>query len=198
MKIHSAYDEVDVGYIPLPNIVSAIVSHGTAPPAITATAFVFPFFDNGDLMLASNRRRGLEVPGGHRDPVLDIQGRFVRFETLEETAKRECREEAGVEVLDLTPVGYMLSHSRGNKPVGYKYAFPTACQQFFAGLISETYSFTANDECLLPTRVTQEKARGLFTGRTLALLNAAILAYHEMTQHQSPEVLGAHGPTNLI
>lgn len=51
-------------------------------------------------LLVRNRRRAWEFPGGHAEP----------GETLQDTARREAREEAGATLGDIRPVGhYVLS-----------------------------------------------------------------------------------------
>jgi 8-oxo-dGTP pyrophosphatase MutT (NUDIX family) len=178
--------EADVSYIPLPNSVDVVLSDILSPEAVTPTAFVFPFFDNGDILLAHNRRRQIEVPGGHRDPippkgmtladalllpVLALNALKKEHPTV--AARRETSEEAGAVVNHLVPVGFMRSHSEGLKPDGYKYPWPNSCQQFFAGLIERVTPFEETDECRPPVRLTHEQAEQAFNGRTLALYRAA-------------------------
>lgn len=49
-------------------------------------------------LLVRNRRRAWEFPGGHSEP----------GETLQDTARREAREEAGATLGDISPVGYYV------------------------------------------------------------------------------------------
>ncbi|WP_150243411.1 NUDIX hydrolase [Nocardiopsis quinghaiensis] len=49
-------------------------------------------------LLVRNRRRAWEFPGGHAEP----------GETVQETARREVREEAGAALGDIRPVGYYV------------------------------------------------------------------------------------------
>jgi len=156
--------EYDIPYIPMPNTADVVLSDLLAPDTATPTAFVFPFFDNGDLLLARNRRRDLEVPGGHRDMM-----RTGVLEHPSEAARREAREETGAELAELVPVGFMRSVSRASKPVGYRYPFPVSCQQFFAARIADVAGYTENDECLAPMRVTPDEALDMFNRRTVTL-----------------------------
>ncbi|MBY3433886.1 hypothetical protein HFN89_06955 [Rhizobium laguerreae] len=88
--------EENVVYIPLPNTVDVVLCDLLAPDDITPTGFSFNFFDDGDLLLAHNRRRQVEVPGGHRD-LLWEGGR----EHPAVAATRESFEETGAVVSDL-------------------------------------------------------------------------------------------------
>lgn len=139
-----------------------------APEEITPTSFAFAFFENGDILLAHNRRRWVEVPGGHRDPVPGGGNEHPAV-----TAARETLEETGAVVSDLVPVGFMRSHSGGIRPEGYNYPWPNSCQQFFAARIGHVNEFTGTDECRPPIRLTHEEAELVFDGRTLTLYRAA-------------------------
>jgi 8-oxo-dGTP pyrophosphatase MutT (NUDIX family) len=160
--------ERDVPYLPLPNVVEVVISETLAPDHLTPTAFLFPFFDNGDVQMACNRRRNVEVPGGHRDPLPS-----GRIEHPAVAARRETDEEAGASVTDLVPVGFMRSTTSGPKPDGYRYPYPVSCQQFFAGRIVALRDFVETDECKAPVRLTHEQAEASFNGRTLELYRAA-------------------------
>lgn len=186
LALEGVEQEVDVSYIPLPNTVDVVISDVLSPQAITPTAFAFPFFDNGDVLLAHNRRRQVEVPGGHRDPippkgmtlaeVLLLPAsvlKTIRKEHPAVAAARETHEETGAVVSELVPVGFMRSRSDGVEPQGYKYPYPVACQQFFAGMITTVRDFKETDECKPPVRLTHEQAEEAFNGRTLELYRAA-------------------------
>ncbi|MBY3155449.1 NUDIX domain-containing protein [Rhizobium laguerreae] len=174
--------EENVVYIPLPNTVDVVLSDLLAPDDITPTGFSFNFFDDGDLLLAHNRRRQVEVPGGHRDPLRE-GGR----EHPAVAATRESFEETGAVVSDLKPVGFMRSHSDGVRPEEYKYPWPNSCQQFFAALIDRVVDFEETDECRPPVRLTHEQAEQVFNGRTLALYRAARqLMFPQPVEHPVP------------
>jgi len=161
--------ETDVSYIPFPNVVDIVISDELAPDHLTPTAFVFPFFGNGDLMMAHNRRRQVEVPGGHRDPVEGGE-----LEHPRETARREGFEETGVVVEDIVPVGFMRARSAAEgMPSGYRYPFPVSCQQFFAARIVSVVDFDETDECRPPVRLSEQEVEEVLGGRSLALYRAA-------------------------
>lgn len=169
LSVEGLEAEADVSYIPLPNIVDIVISEELAPDHLTPTAFVFPFFDNGDLMMAHNRRRQVEVPGGHRDPMAGGE-----IEHPRETARREGFEETGVVVEDIVPVGFMRARSAAEGvPSGYRYPFPVSCQQFFAARIASVVEFNENDECLAPVRLSESEVEEVLSGRSLALYRAA-------------------------
>lgn len=180
MEIVGVEEERDIRYLPLPNTVDVVISEILAPDYLTPTAFAFAFFENGDVLLANNRRHEietqdetdgsgtLEVPGGHRDPT---QG--GKLEDPATTAKRECFEETGAVLDDVTPVGFMRAETEGPKPENYKYPYPISCQQFFCGIISATTEFMVTEECYQPVRLTHDDAEASLSGRTLALYRAA-------------------------
>lgn len=168
MEIVGIEEERDIPYLPLPNAVDVVISEILAPDYLTPTAFAFPFFENGDILLAHNRRRQVEVPGGHRDPT-----ETDKLEDPATAAKRECLEETGAVVTDIVAVGFMRAKTEGQKPYNYNYPYPISCQQFFTGLITAVTEFEETDECLPPVRLTHEEAEASLSGRTLALYRAA-------------------------
>lgn len=160
--------EDNISYIPSPNVVDVVISEFLAVDELTPTSFAFAFFDNGDVLLANNRRRQIEVPGGHRDRLPSGV-----LEHPVAGAKREVLEETGAEVDKLWPVGFMRARSSGEIPEAYRYPFPISCQQFFAGRIVSIQDFVETDECRSPVRLTHEEALERLKGRTLALYQAA-------------------------
>ena len=60
--------ERDLAYLPLPNRVEVVLDGRPAPSGLTRTAFVPAFLEGGEVVMAVNRRRGPEIPGGHIDP----------------------------------------------------------------------------------------------------------------------------------
>lgn len=130
----------NVKYLPMPNRVEFIKTHIMAPVDLTKTSFVIPFLNSDHVIMANNRRRGFEIPGGHIEP----------GEILIEAAQRECLEETGYEIVDLIPIGFLKMISDGEVPSDWKYPHPISYQQFFAGEVSRWCSFEANDECKDP------------------------------------------------
>lgn len=182
LALDGVEQEADVSYIPLPNTVDVVISDVLSPEAITPTAFAFAFFDDGDILLAYNRRRNVEVPGGHRDPLPEGGKEHPAV-----AAARETFEETGAVVSDLRPVGFMRSHSDGVRPDGYKYPWPNSCQQFFAARIDHVITFEETDECRPPIRLPHEEAEQAFNGRTLALYKAAREALFPLAEpHRLP------------
>ena len=157
----------DVTYIPLPNVVDVLAVEALAPDDLNPTSFVYPFLADGTLVLANNRRRGPEVPGGHREP----------GETAAEGAIREAFEETGCIIEALVPVGIFRSSSTSEKPEGYRYPFPYSCQQFFAGVVVSQEAYVENDECLSPIFVRSENAPSVLRERELSLFK---LAYEKL------------------
>lgn len=144
-EAHRLVDTRTVSYLPTPNVVETYICPWSWTPEMAeliTTAFVFPFFADGRLVLTHNRRRGIEVPGGHIEP----------GETPWAAAKREVKEETGYVVLDLVPVGYLKMTINAEKPEGYKYPYPVSYQQFFASRLDHRTQddYIPNDECLQP------------------------------------------------
>ena len=132
----------NVSYLPLPNFVEVVVSDQSCDPVLTRTAFMIPVHPDGSIVLAQNRRRGVEIAGGHVEP----------GETLVEAATREALEEVGCTVADVRPIGFLRMVSSGEVPNDYPYPHPLSYQQFFAGRVVEQHKYVVNDECGLPYR----------------------------------------------
>lgn len=163
MIIHTTRD---VGFLPKPNTVEVVASPELAPVSMTATAFMIPLTVDGKVVMAQNRRRGIEFPGGHIDP----------GETPTQAAVRECLEETGYRVSHIRAIGYQMMTSLGKKPEGYKYPHPLGFQQFFVGRVMGFDPYVENDECLTPRVMTIYEAMRELSMSRLALLTLAIKA----------------------
>lgn len=131
---------VDIDWLPKPNMVEIILSSEVAPVELTRTAFMIPVREDGAVVLAVNRRRGLEIAGGHVE----------EGETLEEAASREAYEETGAWVADAQPIGYLRMTVAAEQADDYPYPYPVSYQQFYAGRLIDLDTYAANDECLEP------------------------------------------------
>ncbi len=157
----------NLSYLPQPNTADVVLTDLIAPLDIIPTSFCFPFLRDGRVVLANNRRRGAEVPGGHRDPINGI------LELPEIAARREALEEVGAVVQNITAIGFMRSSCQGEIPNGYRYPFPYSCQQFFAGFCEELLEYEENDECLAPLLVEPNDIELHLKGRGLLLYREA-------------------------
>lgn len=130
----------DVGYLPSPNRIDLVFD--TTPPPITLTrsAFMVALMPDGSVVMAVNRRRGMEVPGGHID----------NGERQDEAALREGFEEAGVRISRHVTLGHLRMTSDGEVPAGWRYPHPLSYQSFFAGLVTDMVPYVENDECRSP------------------------------------------------
>lgn len=155
--------QIDVPYLPLPNKVDIWATSVMAPDKLTRTSFMVPLMPNGDVVLANNRRRGVEIPGGHIDP----------GETQTKAAVRECVEETGCWVSWIKPIGYLEMKSEGTVPPDWKYPHPLGYQQFFAGIVQSIEHYVENDECLAPVTMTYEQACETLPAGRLALYREA-------------------------
>jgi 8-oxo-dGTP diphosphatase len=143
LDLPAAHSRSDLPYLPIPNTVDVILCDEEAPATITRSAFVLPFLEDGSLVLATVRKRGTEIPGGH----------IEAGETSAEAAERECLEEVGCHLFDLVPIGFLRLHSGGEAPEGWRYPHPLGAQQFYAGKVRRLMSYSPNDECDVPTLV---------------------------------------------
>ena len=153
----------NISYLSKPNTVDVVLTRDIAPLDIIPTAFCFPFIDANRIVMTNNRRRGAEVPGGHRDFVNGV------LETPRVAAIRETLEETGVVVNDLVAVGFMRSIIDGPEPENNKYPFPNSAQQFFTAICDEPTDYIENDECLMPLIIDHNDIEKHLHGRGLML-----------------------------
>ena len=99
--------------------------------------------DDGSIVMANNRRRGMEVPGGHVE----------QRESQKEAAEREGMEETGARLGKLEVLGHLRMTSSGAMPKGWQYPHPLSYQSFFAAPVVSMDPYTENDECLAPVIV---------------------------------------------
>lgn len=130
----------DVPYLPTPNRVELVFDNTQPRSDLTRSSFVIPVMPDGSIVMAWNRRRGMEVPGGHIDP----------GETQEQAARREGGEEVGVTLGRLEVLGHLRMSSSGKAPEGWRYPHPLSYQSFFAARVLDIAEYVENDECLKP------------------------------------------------
>jgi len=167
LALEGIHTERNLSYLPQPNVADVVITPLEAPHELIPTAFCFAFRCDGSILMAQNTRRGLEVPGGHREIIDGI------LETPYETAKRETLEEIGAFMSDLNAVGFMRSTCLGSKPDGYDYPYPYSCQQFYVGRVTWNFEFTVTDECFEPVWVSRDQIEQHLSGRSLELYYAA-------------------------
>jgi len=165
MKL-TLYRKADVSYLPKPNYVQFVADDTIQHPDLTRTAFMVPLMPDGSVIMAMNRRRGIEFPGGHIDP----------GETSCAAAHRETVEETGYWVSHIKALGYLVQCSEGVKPADYHYPFPTSFQQFYTADVMSFEPYVENDECLSPIIVRPWEARKMLDDHRYAIYKAAILA----------------------
>lgn len=161
------HTEHNVKYLPLPNKVEFILTSIMAPLDLTKTSFVIPFINSHHVIMADNRRRGFEIPGGHIEP----------GEQLIQAAQRECLEETGFDIVDLVPIGFLKMTSDGEVPDDWKYPHPVSYQQFFTGEISNWNVFEANEECKHPVLFPVSHLDGLTEQQIMLILEAHKIVY---------------------
>jgi 8-oxo-dGTP pyrophosphatase MutT (NUDIX family) len=143
------YSKEDAAYLPRPNIIQFIQDDTISPLDLTKTSFMVPILWDGSVVMAQNRRRGLEFPGGHIEPL----------ESPTAAAHRETIEETGYWVNHIKALGYLLMQSSGVAPEGYAYPHPIGYQQFFVGRPMSHVPYVENDECLSPVVLSREEAK---------------------------------------
>lgn len=153
----------NVPYLPLPNTVDVVADLEVAPLSLTKTAFMIGLLPDGSVVMANNRRRGLEYPGGHIDP----------GESACAAAVREFREETGYYVSHIRAIGRLLMTSGGVVPDDWKYPHPIGFQQFFVGDVMGFDPYVENDECLAPVIISPSEALRTFSPSRIALLSLA-------------------------
>lgn len=129
----------NIRYIPKPNIATTYLTDELPPIELTPTSFAVSFF--GDfIILANNKRRGMEFPGGHLE----------ENETIEDSTLRELYEETGA-IGTISKLLCVRRHeSFGTKPIDYDYEFPVTYMPFFIVEISTIEELKENDECINP------------------------------------------------
>lgn len=134
----------DVPYLPLPNRVELVFDATGPRNDLTMTSFVMPVTEEDAVVMANNRRRKMEVPGGHIDP----------GENQERAARREGHEETGCLLAMMIILGHLRMISRGQAPTGWRYPHPLGYQSFFASRVTRIEAYVENDECLTPSILT--------------------------------------------
>lgn len=117
---------------------------GAAPADVPlVAAHVIPFFGD-DVYLTRHRQRGWTIPGGHLEA----------GEGPEDAARREAREEAGLEVARLRCVGWEmmvpLDAGPGDEAGPGAWAHPAgvaSAQAFYAGEVTGTGAILTPQEC---------------------------------------------------
>lgn len=150
-KPEPAHVDRNVSYLPQPNRVELVITDVPPPEELTRTSFLLPITDDDGLMFAHNRRRGIEFPGGHIEPGED----YIQ------AARREGREEVGVECGEIVQIGYMRMTSEGDVPPGWKYPHPESYQVFHAGRVESIAHYVENEECRQPEVFSGEEVEHL-------------------------------------
>lgn len=130
----------DLPYLPGPNRVELVLSDTTTNMSLTKSAFVIPVLPDGSILMADNRKRGIEVPGGHLEP----------GEGQAQAARRETHEETGAHLGEMNPICHLRMRSLGDIPKGWRYPHPLGYQSFFCARVVSIDEYVENEECLKP------------------------------------------------
>ena len=176
LALPSVMSTVDVPWLPFPNTVDVVLTDCEPPRELTRTAFAVLLTPEGDVLMANNRRRGLEFPGGHIDA----------GESFEEAVRRECREECGVEPGKLHALLLQRMVSSGTVMADWKYPHPAGFQRFYTGIVHNApEDYVENDECLRPVLLSRDVALSsdgpLNTARRVMLESAYSLLYNHLS-----------------
>lgn len=161
MIIHTTRN---VAWLPAPNSIEVVASEILAPQHLTTTAFMIILTRDNKVIMAHNRRRGLEFAGGHIEP----------GETPTQAAVREAFEETGHRVSHIRAIGFQMMISEGTVPADYKYPHPLGFQQFFVGESMSHVPYVENDECLAPVAMDIVHALRYLSSSRAALLTQAV------------------------
>lgn len=113
-----------------------IVTSTELPPQELITSVHALCFSGEDILMVNHQSRGWDIPGGHVEP----------GEALEETLKRESREEGYVTICDITPLAMQHIRVNPSKPEGYKYPYPDSYQVIYFARLKEALQFCAEFE----------------------------------------------------
>lgn len=164
MKL-KVYQRDDVSYLPTPNNIMFYIDDTLAPSHLTTTGFMVPLLVDGSVVMANNRRRGLEFPGGH----------IESGETSCAAAHRECVEETGHWVSHIRALGYLEQTCKGSLPPVYSYPWPVSYQQFYVADVMSNVPYIENDECLAPVVVSPVDVRKMLDDWQYVIYQAALV-----------------------
>jgi 8-oxo-dGTP diphosphatase len=159
------YQIDDISYLSKPNKVIFYLDDDLSPAESTSTAFMVPLLADGSLVMANNRRRGLEFPGGH----------INLGETSCAAAHRECFEETGCWVSHIRAVGYLEQTCEGNRPELYSYPWPVSYQQFYVADVMRCTPYVENDECLNPVVISPDAIKDRLDVYKQTIYQAALM-----------------------
>ena len=130
----------NVGWAPKPNTLYEAITNLVPDENLCSSAFVIPFDSDGNIVLSNVRKRGIDIPGGHVEVIDGVR------ETPEQAAIREAKEECGITVTNLVPIGYRKYYVP-NPPENYRYTTPYSYQVFFTGIVTDYGPVLMPDEC---------------------------------------------------
>ncbi len=125
------------------------------------TPLTFPFFNNSELLLIFDKNNQWNPIGGH----------IEADETWQEALKRECLEEAGITIANLTTIGY-LEVKHLEKLTNSKYPAVSAIPIVISTILQQI-PMMISEKSINNRRVTVEEARKLLATRSdnLQMLN---------------------------
>lgn len=135
----------DLPWLPSPSRSTIRVGADAADPRLVTAAFVLPVADDGRILCARVRRRGLDVGGGHVEA----------GETPEAAARREAQEEMGAVTGPLVPLG-TRELSVPAPPAGYRYPTPLSYHAFYTARLQRLGPLEMPEECDEPLLVRPE------------------------------------------
>ena len=145
------------------------LANDAAPDGLVTSARCVVLRD-GEVLVVTDRDGVMHiVPGGRREP----------GETLVETARREVREETGLDLIRLEQIGVMLYEHLTPRPREYSYPYPYFIQVVFVATSPAGADVECDDEWAASAGFMDvTSAREIVSDSQRPLLDAALRAIH--------------------
>ena len=128
-------EKSDLDFLPKPNRCRAYLAF-VAPTVDLITAVSAYVISERGILMTRLRSRGWDLPAGHIDA----------GESPEEAIRRECLEETGASLAEVSPLGFSEIEVIAPRPSGYRYPYPISYILGYVCTLEELGPFAPNDE----------------------------------------------------